>query len=290
MSWVAAGDRYELSLSGNKVVARRASGAVLKSVPTSLKEHPVTEQLLQVREWLNAHERECASTVEAWMVRSLPIAATVIKSVWPDPAWSKALRFAVVWPVNAQGKPDESAMGFLAAANTGRGLGVITLDGETTWLHHGVQAVGIPHPVLLPDLEDFRDFATQLQLEQQLLQLHREIWNGRSDPDQDSVQDFVGARLGVMLQVRNRARVMGYSVSGANVVSRMWDAGRQIEARYWIGSDVPQAQSRGGALQWFGIGGETAMPVGELGPIAYSEGMRMAARIYAGRVQGEPPQ
>lgn len=290
MSWVAAGDRYELALSGTRVVARRAGGALLKTLPVALKEHPVTEQLLQVRDWLQRHELECTNTVENWMVRSLPIAAEVIEAVWPDPAWSNALRYAVVWAVDEQGTADQISAGFLAGANPERGIGIITLDGETTWLQRGVQAVGIPHPVLLPELEDFRDFATELALEQQLLQLHREIWKDPPDPEQARVDDFSGGRLGQLLQVRSRARAMGYSISGANVVSRIWDAGRFVEARFWVGSDAPQAQSGSGALQWFGLGADEAIPVGELGPIAYSEGMRMAARLYAGRIQGETPE
>lgn len=289
MSWVAAGERYELSLSGTKVVARRAGGAVLKTLPVALKEHPITEQLVRVRDWLQTHERDCASAVETWMVRSLPIASEVIQAVWPDPAWGTALRYAVVWPIDEHGKTDTRSAGFLAAADSERGVGVISLDGETTW-HQITRALAIPHPVLLAELEDFRDFATELGLEQQLLQLHREIWTRRQEPEADRVDDFSDAPLGQMLQVRARARVMGYSISGGCTVSRIWDAGRFVEARYWIGSDAPQAQSVSGVLQWFGMGTDMAIPTGELGPVAYSEGMRMAARIYAGRIHDETPE
>src|SRR5690348_6375915 len=113
MNWVAAGDRYELSLSGGRVVGRRAGGAVLKTLPVKLKDHPATKQLIQVRDWLATHELECATTVETWMLRSLPIAVEVIEYVWPDPAWSKALRHAVIWPVDQHGKADADSAGFL---------------------------------------------------------------------------------------------------------------------------------------------------------------------------------
>ena len=54
MGWVAAGERYEVTRSGTKVVARRAGGAVLKTLPVAVKEHPITEQLLQVRDGRSA--------------------------------------------------------------------------------------------------------------------------------------------------------------------------------------------------------------------------------------------
>jgi Domain of unknown function (DUF4132) len=128
-----------------------------------------------LREWLQRHEQECRDAVETWMIRSLPVATTVITTVWQDPAWSEALRNAVVWPVHEDGTTDTQAAGFLAAANEERGVGVVSLDGETQWLRP--EAISIPHPVHLPELEDCRDFATELGLEQQLHQLHRDMWS-----------------------------------------------------------------------------------------------------------------
>ena len=116
----------------------------------------------ELREWLERHEQQCLSSVETWMTRSLPVASALIAAVWPDPAWQDALRNLVVWPVDEHAGPAQAAAGFLAGTSQGTGIGLITPDGETTWLQ--VPALGIPHPVLVSDLEDFRDFAAELAL------------------------------------------------------------------------------------------------------------------------------
>jgi hypothetical protein len=66
-------------------------------------------------------------------------------------------------------------------------------------------------------------------------------------------------------------------------VTKIWEAGRLVEARYWIGSDEPQAETVTGDLSWVDSN-SGSLTIGQLGPVAYSEGMRMAASIYAGRV------
>jgi hypothetical protein len=285
--WIGAGDRYELTLSSGRIVARRAGGAVLKSVPASLRSHPVNEQLRQLREWLQNHERECAATVERWMVRSLPVATDLIVAVWPDPAWSKALKYAVVWPLDDPAAPDPTRSGFLGAADSERGIGLITLDGETSWLH--TRAIAIPHPVLVPDLEEFREFATELSLEQDLLQLHRETWRQQPEAnlERNVVHTFGGTRFPQLAQALSRARSSGYSISGGHAVCRIWDPRQTVEARYWIGSGMPTDMTMTGTLEWVGRGGEQ-VPLCELSAVAYSEGMRMAARIYAGRAPADP--
>src|SRR5579864_2816749 len=87
-----------------------------------------------LRDWLARHEQDCAMAVEAWMTRSLPVATAVLEALWPDPAWSDALRYALVCPVDESKGPERTNMAFLGKASAERGLGVITLDGETSWL------------------------------------------------------------------------------------------------------------------------------------------------------------
>jgi hypothetical protein len=91
-----------------QVVARGPRGAVLESVPAPLRDSDAVRQLRELRDWLASHERECLATVEGWMVRSLPVPSRVLYAVWPDPAWQR------------QADPD-------------RGVGVITLDGESVF-------------------------------------------------------------------------------------------------------------------------------------------------------------
>ena len=42
------------------------------------------------------HQTQCRSTVDEWMVRSLPVPTAVLTQVWADEAWSGALRDLVV--------------------------------------------------------------------------------------------------------------------------------------------------------------------------------------------------
>jgi hypothetical protein len=55
------------------------------------------------------------------------------------------------------------------------------------------------------------------------------------------------------------------------------------EARYWIGSDSPEAATTTGQLSWVDAR-EQALAIKDVGPVAFSEGMRMASSIYAARV------
>ena len=55
-----------------------------------------------------------------------------------------------------------------------------------------------------------------------------------------------------------------------------------MEARYWIGSDYPEGETYTGELVWVDRD-EKSLKLGQVGPVAYSEGMRMASSIYAAR-------
>ena len=75
----------------------------------------------------------------------------------------------------------------------------------------------------------------------------------------------------------------GYRVRGGFAVCAVWEGGDVVEARYWIGSDSPDTETWTGELSWVD-GRERSLKIGDLGAVAYSEGMRMASAIWAGRV------
>ena len=52
-------------------------------------------------------------------------------------------------------------------------------------------------------------------------------------------------------------------------------------ARYWIGADYPDEPTETGLLHW--VQANEVLSLKQVGPVAYSEGVRMANRIYAGR-------
>jgi hypothetical protein len=75
-------------------------------------------------------------------------------------------------------------------------------------------------------------------------------------------------------------------VSGGYVTCRVRDGARTAEAAVWIGEPYWDGDTETGALSWSDGDGRSIGPA-EVGPVAWSEGMRMAAALYAGRVVEE---
>ncbi|MDL2075151.1 DUF4132 domain-containing protein [Streptomyces sp. GXMU-J15] len=275
MGWVSAGD-YEVALDAGKVVCRNAAGRRLKSVPAKLADEPAVVGLRQLAEWLQRHERQCLTDVERWMVRSLPVPLAVIARVWPDPAWQAALRDLVVTG------PDGEVAGFLRDADTERGLGLVDLDGDTVRISPDL--VRIPHPVLLEDLEELREFAVELGVEQRAQQLFREVWHRPENlgADATSVDEYAGGVFKELRFLAGRVTQLGYRVRGGDAVCALREDGRAIEARVWIGDYETYMETETGPLTWTDDAGKI-LRLGQVGPVSWSEGMRMAAALYAGR-------
>jgi hypothetical protein len=281
VGWLdAAGYQVRLGENG-RVQCRNGKGKLLSSVPASLKDDPQVVQLRQLAEWLSRHEAECLAAVDGWMVRSLPVPAALIAEVWADTAWAAVLRDLVVTADDGSG-PET---GFLRDADPERGLGVVTLDGDTRRLRPEV--VGIPHPVLLEDLEELREFGAELGVEQKVQQLFRQTFTRPADvAGKRSVDDYSGGKFEQLNHALARCRTLGYPVRGGDAVYSAFEDGRVLEARYWIGSDYPENESWTGGLTW-ALEDGTAVPLADVGPVAWSEGMRMASAIHAGRVVEE---
>ena len=280
MSWVEAGGGYQLALMGEKLVCKNAKGKVLASVPKEVRDGEAAEQLLALREWLENHTSECLEAVETWMLRSLPVPLGVLAGVWADSTWRALLENALVAPVDADGEPDLLSVGFLKAADAARGLGIVDLDGESRWLT--TATVTLPHPILLDDLNDFRSLAAELALTQGLSQLFRETFAKGKDvkADDTSVDQFSGGEFEMLLQVLGHCRRLGYRVRGGYALTRVFERGGIVEARYWVGDGDPQYEAETGDLI-FVDGKDASLELGQIGPIAWSEGMRMASALYA---------
>ncbi|MFI9011126.1 DUF4132 domain-containing protein [Actinosynnema sp. NPDC053489] len=278
MGWLEAASGYQVRLGENgRVQCRNGKGKLLSSVPASLKDDPRVVQLRQLAEWLSRHRAECLAAVDSWMVRSLPVPTALVAEVWADEAWAEALRDLVVTA--------GAETGFLRDADPERGLGLVTLDGDTRRVRP--EAVAIPHPVLLEDLEELREFGAELGVEQRVHQLFRQTFarpaqvGGRT-----SVDDYSGGRFEQLNHALGRCRTLGYPVRGGDAVYSAFEDGRVVEARYWLGSDYPEGETWTGELRW-ALEDGTALPLTDVGPVAWSEGMRMAAAIHAGRVVEE---
>ncbi|MET9804494.1 DUF4132 domain-containing protein [Streptomyces sp. NPDC006368] len=304
MGWIdTESGGYAVTLDGTRVVCRNAAGRTLKQVPAKLRDDTEVVRLRQLAEWLERHERECREQVDAWLVRSLPVPVALLARVWRDEAWRAALRDLVVAPVGADGAADVERAGFLRDADPdpARGLGVVDLDGDSVRLGagQGVETVLIPHPVLLADLDDLREFAVELEVRQGVEQLFREVWrrpdglgDGQSGAGSDagsgaaSWDAYARGRFAELRHATARAASLGYRVRGGYAVCPLVEGGRPLEAAYWVGDDYPEGETETGALEWRDRGGRR-LPLAEVGPVAWSEGERMAALVYAGRVVDE---
>ncbi|MEU6992262.1 DUF4132 domain-containing protein [Streptomyces sp. NPDC046465] len=283
MGWVETAGGYAVTLDGTRVLCRNTAGRTLKQVPAKLRDDAEVVRLRQLAEWLERHGRECRSQVDTWLVRSLPVPARLLTQVWPDAAWQGALRDLVVAPVGADGCADTGRAGFLRDADPERGLGIVDLDGDSVRLD--AEQVLIPHPVLLDDLDDLREFAAELGVEQGLDQLFREVWPRPDSADGTALEwgAYADAAFEELRHATARAVSYGYRVRGGYAVCALTEDGRALEAAYWLGDDYPESETRTGALEWRTVGGRR-VPLGEVGPVAWSEGVRMAALVHAGRV------
>jgi len=279
VGWLDAASGYQVRLAENgRIQCRNGKGKLLSSTPASIKDDPQVVQLRQLAEWLTRHEAECLSAVDGWMVRSLPVPTALLTEVWADAAWAAALRDLVV---TAGGET-----GFLRDVDAEKGLGVVTLDGDTVRMKPEV--VSIPHPVLLEDLEELREFGAELGVEQKAQQLFRQTFARpeRHPANKNSVDDYSGGKFEQLNHALGRCRTLGYPVRGGDAVYSAFEDGRVVEARYWIGSDYPEGETWTGELRWTLENG-TTVPLSDVGPVAWSEGMRMASAIHAGRVVEE---
>lgn len=255
------------------MLCRNAKGKTLATVPKAVRESATGEQLLQLRDWLNVHARECQATVERWMLRSLPVPRELLLKVWPDPDWRGPLTNLLVRSLEGE------SLGFLREVSQ-RGLGVVDVDGESQWLQP-LQLV-IPHPILLPDLSEYREILTDLQLTQGVNQLFRESWSLPA-LDVSSVSDFAEGKFAQVLHAQSRSKNLGYPVRGGFACCSAWQNGQVVQARFWIGAGSPDEETCTGNLVWVDAR-ENSLTAHQAGPVAYSEGMRMASQIYAGRV------
>ncbi|MFD5448401.1 DUF4132 domain-containing protein [Streptomyces sp. NPDC127100] len=280
MGWLAVGDTYEVALAQGRVVARPASGRSrgepLDGLPAEIRDHPEVSGLERFAEWLDRHAAECAAQVTHWMVSSLPVPAALLARVWPDEAWQAALRDIVV-----VGEAPGDA-GFLRDVDdTGR-LRAVTPDGGT--LRLTPRTVTMPHPVLLPGLADLRTFAAGSGVTQGIDQLHRATWHKPDGLDTGAVAvtEFAGAEYPSWFRLSARATSLGYQVSGMSALDRIRDAGRILVASVGIGDPYTEERAWTGALTWRDEDGHRPVPLAEVGPVAWSEGMRMAAALHAG--------
>jgi hypothetical protein len=284
MGWLAAGDTYEVALVDGRVVARAAPAKVRegqeakreRTLPAEIRDRPEVVELQRFAQWLDRHAAQCAAQVTTWMVSSLPVPTALLARVWPDEAWRAALRDIVV----AGDGPDQ--VGFLRDADDSGGLRVVNAAGES--VRPAGPTVTLPHPVLLTGLDELRAFAAESGVVQGVEQLDRATWRRPDALDGTAeVTEFAGAEYRSWFHLSARATSLGYTISGSSVVDRIRDAGRIVTATVGMSDPYTEDKAWTGALTWRDEDGHRRLPAAEVGPVAWSEGMRMAAALHAGR-------
>jgi hypothetical protein len=279
--WVDAGSGYRLGIRGDKLVARR-DDADLASVPKPLRDGPVGERLTAALDFLDDHARTCAHTVETWMLRSLAVPRAVLAAVMPDEHWATALRDLWIVGVADDNTVQRERGGFFRGVDPAKGIGAVDRDGETTWL--ATDRLLIPHPILLDELDDLRQMAIEIGAAQGIDQLVRETFAVPATPPPDPMEiaTYAGGDFAMLQQATGLAKRLGYRVSGGAACCRVLERGRFVEARFDLGGDDGMYETTTGNLAWVD---ERQRPIAvcDVPPIAFSEGMRMAAKIHAKR-------
>jgi Domain of unknown function (DUF4132) len=278
--WLDAGKGYALAIREGKLVAQK-DGKALGSVPKPIKDSPVGDRLDSAIDFLEDHAINCRTTVESWMLRTLPVPRGVLAAVIADEAWRSVLNDAWIVPVDSGGKADRAAGGFFRSADAKKGIGTVDRDGETVWID--AASVLVPHPILLDELDDLRSLATEIGVSQGLPQLLRETFAFTTAPeDPTTISTYSGGEFAVMNTAIQLAKRLGYRVSGGSAVCRVLERGKLVEARYDLGDGDPMYETTTGDLSWVDDK-QRQLAVADVPPVAYSEGMRMASLIYAKR-------
>ncbi|WP_079054158.1 DUF4132 domain-containing protein [Streptomyces graminilatus] len=120
-------------------------------------EYEEASEFAAVAEWLERHARECLARADAWLVSSLPVPTELLARMWPDEAWRSALRDLVVAAVD-EGPERSDRPGFPRDVTASGELLMVRPGDETVRL--SPTTVTLPHPLLLPDLAELREFAS----------------------------------------------------------------------------------------------------------------------------------
>ncbi|QGU07341.1 hypothetical protein COCCU_07035 [Corynebacterium occultum] len=277
-TWREAGD-YHLRLDGNQIIARNVKGRVLKSVPAKVKKHEAFEQLEALRNFFIQHEATCRGTVENWFLTGRSVPVTVVCGVWRDDAWRRTLQDLVV--------TDGTVGGLLRGADES-GLHLVDLEGESVIIPRtGAATITLPHPALMSDLADWREFAVELGVHQGLDQLYRHTTEKPGDPQerQRALDTYRSGHYESGGYLRNRARDFGCTYTSDGISLKVAEGGHTVTAHLDLFGHGPQTPADLGRLYFLAEG--TRLDPAEIGPVAWSEGIRMAEHIWAGRTIAE---
>lgn len=275
LTWVPAVQGHEVALDGTTVVCRQPPGPAREALPSAVRDSPNGKRLTALSDLLRQHQAQCRATVQSWLLAEVPIPAGLLAQVWPDPSWRQCLENLVVTV--------DGRTGLLT--NIGDQGQTTLLSVDAIPLHPAADPVSLPHPVLLPDVERWRAVLDAWGITQGIQQVARQVHRRPGDVDGSalSTDPYPGPPLGSPVTATDLARDHGYRVHGACATVRTSEGEMQIEARYRLGPDDPAITAKTGRLAWFDES-RRPLPLRRVGPVAWSEGVRMAELIHTGGV------
>jgi hypothetical protein len=197
----------------------------------------------------------------------------VLAGLWADEAWRAALTGLVVSTPDGTGLLRDVGEHAIEVTGADGGLRQVPADRLT-----------IPHPVLLPDLPAWRALATGADSPQPVEQLFRQTFTRPPglDPAARAYDGYAAGDTVAVPDVAGWARSLGYRVHGGAVVCPVREGGRLVEAQYWTGWDDPRSPGTGELV--FVADAAELLRLGDVGPVAWSEGVRMAAQVSVARI------
>jgi hypothetical protein len=171
--------------------------------------------------------------------------------------------------------------GLLREIDAKKGIGVVDRDGETRWI--SAEQLLIPHPILIDGLDELREIAVDMGFSQAIEQLFRPTFAASEEQKELSrIMDFGGGSFEQLNFAGSICRQLGYPVRGGYACSKIWEDATPVEARFWIGDGYPESETCTGELIFVGAD-EKPLRIADVGRVAFSEGVRMASRLYAKR-------
>ncbi|MBN9643185.1 DUF4132 domain-containing protein [Corynebacterium sp. CCM 8862] len=276
LDWIEA-EGYHLALDGSEIVCRNAKGTKLKTVPAKARKTGQYQELLATRDFLDQHTDQCKSTVLAWFLAGEEIPVVLLGQVWTDPAWRHWLEDLVVC--------SSGTVGLLKGADENN-LHLVDLDGESVTVTVTDTAVAtIPHPAGMVDIDDWREFAVELGVHQNLDQLLREIHPKPADEktQREAVRAYDGGVYEQASHLLGRGRGGGFKTSLQEISVTVTENGVNTTAVLDVTAWSPEDEATLGTLGFTRSGRTVALA--DVGPVAWSEGIRMAEYIYSARTK-----
>ncbi|MFJ2740051.1 DUF4132 domain-containing protein [Streptomyces sp. NPDC087440] len=289
--WTAVGG-YEVTLDvyaepAPQIRCRNAAGRELKKLPPALKKQDAVLELAALGDWLADHAADARTRVETWMARSLPVPAALIRAVWSDPYWRRALRYAVVAPYGTG--PDLTRAGLLTGLGPDRCLHVTSPEGEFTLTD---EVLAVPHPVLLDPrgtgrLDAWLDLLDTFGGKQHIEQLHRTVWvrpdatPGPKEPKRYGIRPFRDGDYSSGAHFERVITPHGGRINGETAHFSVLVAGHRYGMQLDLRYQGPESPVSLNSFFWDGIDGRTGLGAYDPVPrVAWSEGMRVLAEVH----------